>query len=37
MNIPQASAEAVQMLQYMNNFVAGVFTVSEALFPSCRG
>ncbi len=26
MNIPQASAEAVQMLQYMNNFVAGVFT-----------
>jgi hypothetical protein len=26
MNIPQASAQAVQMLQWMNNFVAGVFT-----------
>jgi hypothetical protein len=26
MNIPQASAEAVQMLQYMNNWVAGLFT-----------
>jgi hypothetical protein len=26
MNIPQASAEAVQMLQYMNNFVSGIFT-----------
>ncbi|MBV9481335.1 MAG: hypothetical protein JO249_11360 [Acidobacteria bacterium] len=26
MNIPQASAEAVQMLQYMNNWVSGLFT-----------
>jgi Ca2+-binding RTX toxin-like protein len=26
MNIPQASADAVQMLSYMNNFVSGLFT-----------
>jgi hypothetical protein len=26
MNIPTASADAVQMLQYMNNFVAGLYT-----------
>ena len=26
MNIPQASAEAVQMLQFINNFVSGLFT-----------
>lgn len=29
MNIPQASAEALQMLQYMNNFVSGLFTNSS--------
>ena len=26
MNIPQASADAVQMLRYMNNFVSGLYT-----------
>jgi hypothetical protein len=26
MNIPQASADAVQLMQYMNNYVAGFFT-----------
>src|SRR5438046_9712252 len=26
MNIPQASADAIQMLQYMNNFISGLFT-----------
>jgi len=26
MNIPQASADAIAMLKYMNNFVSGIFT-----------
>src|SRR6185437_10460305 len=37
MNIPQASAEAVEMLQYMNNFVSGLYTNSGAGFNPMAG
>ena len=37
MNIPQASADAVEMLQYMNNFVSGLFTNASAGFDPIEG
>jgi hypothetical protein len=37
MGIPQASAEAVQMLAYMNNFVSGVFTHGSSGFNPLDG
>ena len=37
MNIPQASAQAVQMLKWMNNFVAGLFTQPASVYNPLNG
>ena len=37
MNLPQASDDAVQMLKYMTNFVAGLYTNGENGYAPTNG
>ena len=37
MNLPQASDDAVQMLKYMTNFVAGLYTNGENGYAPANG
>ena len=37
MNLPQASDDAVQMLEYMTNFIAGLYTNGENGYAPANG